>query len=127
MKTFSQEQLEALKQYEDNFKRAIESKYFRNMTSKALDNLAGIYDEVADKPLERNWSCNHCVLSTLQTIGKKYFDDYETLKNKAAHLVETLDEIFGDVPDIEVVPPEPEPKPIEKATVKKSTKKAAKK
>ena len=128
MKTFTKEQLDTLKQYEDNFQRAVELNYYRNMTSKTLDAIADIYDAAVDKPYGRNWSCSHCILAFLQTLGKKYFADLETYKNNAAKLVEALDEVFGEVPDEEPqVQKEPEPKPVKKATTKKSTKKATKK
>ena len=90
MKQFNKEQLDALKQYEDNFNRAVNLNYYRNMTGKALDAIAAVY--------------------------------------KAAKLVETLDQVFGEVPDEEPqVQSQPEPKPVKKATAKKPTRKATKK
>lgn len=128
MKQFNKEQLDALKQYEDNFNRAVNLNYYRNMTGKALDAIAAVYDTVADKSYAKNWSCSHCILAFLQSVGKKYFKDLEAYKNKAAKLVETLDQVFGEVPDEEPqVQSQPEPKPVKKATAKKPTRKATKK
>ena len=128
MKQFNKEQLDALKQYEDNFNRAVNLNYYRNMTGKALDAIAAVYDTVADKSYAKNWSCSHCILAFLQSVGKKYFNDLEAYKNKAAKLVETLDQVFGEVPDEEPqVQNQPEPKPVKKATAKKPTRKATKK
>ena len=128
MKQFSKEQLDVLKQYEDNFNRAVNLNYYRNMTGKALDAIAAVYDTVADKSYAKNWSCSHCILAFLQSVGKKYFNDLEAYKNKAAKLVETLDQVFGEVPDEEPqVQSQPEPKPVKKATAKKPTRKATKK
>ena len=128
MKQFNKEQLDALKQYEDNFNRAVNLNYYRNMTGKALDAIAAVYDTVADKSYAKNWSCSHCILAFLQSVGKKYFNDLEAYKNKAAKLVETLDQVFGEVPDEEPqVQSQPEPKPVKKATAKKPTRKATKK
>ena len=128
MKQFNKEQLEALKQYEDNFNRAVNLNYYRNMTGKSLDAIAAVYDTVADKSYAKNWSCSHCILAFLQSVGKKYFNDLEAYKNKAAKLVETLDQVFGEVPDEEPqVQSQPEPKPVKKATAKKPTRKATKK
>ena len=128
MKQFNKEQLDVLKQYEDNFNRAVNLNYYRNMTGKALDAIAAVYDTVADKSYAKNWSCSHCILAFLQSVGKKYFNDLEAYKNKAAKLVETLDQVFGEVPDEEPqVQSQPEPKPVKKATAKKPTRKATKK
>lgn len=128
MKQFSKEQLDVLKQYEDNFNRAVNLNYYRNMTGKALDAIAAVYDTVADKSYAKNWSCSHCILAFLQSVGNKYFKDLEAYKNKAAKLVETLDQVFGEVPDEEPqVQSQPEPKPVKKATAKKPTRKATKK
>ena len=128
MKQFNKEQLDALKQYEDNFNRAVNLNYYRNMTGKSLDAIAAVYDTVADKSYAKNWSCSHCILAFLQSVGKKYFNDLEAYKNKAAKLVETLDQVFGKVPDEEPqVQSQPEPKPVKKATAKKPTRKATKK
>lgn len=128
MKQFNKEQLDALKQYEDNFNRAVNLNYYRNMTGKALDAIAAVYDTVADKSYAKNWSCSHCILAFLQSVGNKYFNDLEAYKNNAAKLVEALDEVFGEVPDEEPqVQSQPEPKPVKKATAKKPTRKATKK
>lgn len=128
MKQFNKEQLDALKQYEDNFNRAVNLNYYRNMTGKALDAIAAVYDTVVDKSYSKNWSCSHCVLSFLKSVGKKYFEDLEAYKNNAAKLVEALDQVFGDVPDEEPqVQKEPEPKPVKKSAPRKTTKRATKK
>lgn len=128
MKQFSKEQLDALKQYEDNFNRAVNLNYYRNMTGKSLDAIAAVYDTVADKSYAKNWSCSHCILAFLQSVGKKYFKDLEAYKNNAAKLVEALDQVFGEVPDEEPqVQSQPEPKPVKKVTAKKPTRKATKK
>lgn len=128
MKQFSKEQLDVLKQYEDNFNRAVNLNYYRNMTGKSLDAIAAVYDTVADKSYAKNWSCSHCILAFLQSVGKKYFNDLEAYKNKVAKLVETLDQVFGEVPDEEPqVQSQPEPKPVKKAKAKKPTRKATKK
>ena len=121
MKDFNKEQLDFLAQYEDNFRRSIELNYYRNMTTKALDAVKATYDSVADEPFAENWGCNHCILKFLQMVGRKYFADLDAYKTKAAKLVETLDEVFGEVPD------ELEPAPAEDPAPKKSRKKATSK
>lgn len=124
MKPFSKEQLDILAKWEESFFTATVSKYYRNISSKSLDTIKGVYDEAADKPYSANWSCNHCVLAFLQTVGKKYFEDLDAFKTKAAELVKALDEVMEEVPD------ELEPKvekPVKKPATKKTTKKATKK
>lgn len=121
MKQFSKEQLEALAPYEDRFFTATVAKYYRNTSSKSLDVIKAVYDEVADKPYGANWSCSHCVLMFLQTVGKKYFEDKKAYEAKAAEFVKVLDEVMDEVPN------EPEPKPVKKPATRKTNKKATKK
>lgn len=124
MKAFTKEQLDFLKQFEENLHRATYLKYYRGMGSKKLDEMKAVYDEATEGKYNANWSCSHCVLSFLQAVGKKYFEDKKAYEEKAAQLVDVLDEVFGEVPDEEPVSKEPEPKAIKKATAKKTTKKA---
>lgn len=126
MKSFNQTQIDELKQYEIVFFRAVHQDYYRSMSRKVLDALKAMYDETQDSPYSANWSCSHCVLTFLKTIGKKYYDDKKALEEKAAELVKAIDEVFQDVPDIEVQI-EPEPKPVKKAPAKKTNKKVTKK
>lgn len=124
MKAFTKEQLDILAKWEPSFFTATVSKYYRNISSKSLDTIKSVYDEVADKPYSANWSCNHCVLAFLQTVGKKYFEDLDAFKTKAAELVKALDEVMEEVPD--ELEPKAE-KPVKKPATKKTTKKATKK
>lgn len=126
MKAFTKEQLDFLKQFEDNLHRATYLKYYRGMGSKKLDEMKAVYDEATEGKYNANWSCSHCVLSFLQAVGKKYFADKQAYEEKAAQLVEAIDAVMAEVHD-EPVSKEPEPKPTKKATPKKTTKKATKK
>ena len=121
MKSFTKEQLDALKEYEGMFFKAVHQNYYRSMNSKTLDLMKAEYDKVADKPYGANWSCSHCVLAFLQVIGKKYYKDLEAYNKKAAKLVEAIDAVMAEVPT------EPEPKVTKNAPAKKSSKKATKK
>ena len=58
MKPFNKEQLDILAKWEESFFTATVSKYYRNISSKSLDTIKGVYDEAADKPYSANWSCN---------------------------------------------------------------------
>lgn len=124
MKPFNKEQLDILAKWEPSFFTATVSKYYRNISTKSLDTIKSVYDEVADKPYSANWSCNHCVLAFLQTVGKKYFEDLDAFKTKAAELVKAIDEVMEEVPD--ELEPKAE-KPVKKPATKKTTKKATKK
>ena len=121
MKAFTKEQLDYLKQFEDNLYKAVHLKYYRNMSSKTLDAVKAVYDEATEGSYTANWSCSHCVLAFLQAVGKKYFEDKEAYNKKAAEMVKVIDEVMAEVPT------EPEPNPTKKAPAKKSTKKATNK
>ena len=126
MKTFTQEQLDGLRQYEDIFFKAVYQNYYRSMSGKTLDAMKSVYDETQDKPYAANWTCSHCVLTFLKTIGSKYYEDKKALEERAAQLVKAMDEVFNDVEDIPVVK-EPEPKPKKKPASKKPNKKVTRK
>lgn len=126
MKPFNKEQLDILAKWEESFFTATVGKYYRNIATKSLETMKSVYDEVADKPYPANWSCNHCVLAFLQTVGKKYYADRDAFNAKAAELVKAMDEVMAEVPD-EKVSKETEPKPKKKPATKKTNKKATKK
>lgn len=113
MKAFTKEQLDILSEWEDRFYTSTVAKYYRNISSKSLDKIKAVYDSVDDNPYVANWSCNHCVLAFLAKVGKKYFEDKKALEEKAAKLVESLDEIMDEVADI--------PKKVTKPSVKRNT------
>ena len=126
MKQFNKQQLDVLSEWEDKFFTATVGKYYRSITSKSLDKIAEVYNEVADNPVTSTWACNHCILDFLIKVGKKYFADKEALETsekneRAGELVKALDQVFDEVQN------EPEPKAVKKAAPKKSNKKATKK
>lgn len=121
MKQFTKEQLEVLSQWEDRLYTASQSKFYRNISSKSLDTIKAVYEEASESSVSANWSCNHCILAFLATVGKKYFEDKKALEEKAAQLVKALDEVFDEVPS------EPEPKPTRKPASTKTNKRATKK
>ncbi len=157
MKTFNQEQLEVLSEYEDRFRTAVSMDYYRNLTSRTLDKINEVYAEVNGTKHNSNWSCGHCVLSFLKTVGSLYFKSVEALdeaeaapiseekQKEAEAFLEVLDEIFEEVDDEAATVPdeapveeekpeepaqvvkEPEPKPEKDAPVKKTNNKATKK
>lgn len=129
MKAFTKVQLDGLKEYESIFFKAVHQRYYRSMSTKILDAIKSVYDTVADKPYDANWSCSHCVLAFLQVVGKKYYEDLDAYNKQAEKLVQALDQVMADVPD-DTVPKELEPRPkktTRKPATKKTNKKATKK
>lgn len=124
MRQFTHEEIETLSQFEKHFKTATEYDYHRNLEPRLLLIIKRVYDEASGTEYRLSSSCGHCVLAFLKTVGKKYFADKQAYEEKAAQLVEALDEVFGEVPDEEPVSNEPEPKATKKAAPKKTTKKA---
>ena len=71
------------------------------------------------KPVFEYTVCNHCILTFLQTVGRKYFEDIEKIALKEAEMIEAVDQLMNDVPE-KVEKPK---KPAVKKTNKKQTKK----
>lgn len=112
---YNKEQMEFLKTHEQQLYRATYQDYYRSTNSKLLDQMKEIYDSVADKPYPANWSCGHCVLDFLRHVGLIYFKTKKELEEKAAKVVEALDEVFNDVPDEKPVKTEKKnKKPVKK-------------
>lgn len=68
------EEIEFLKQYEHNFKTAIESNYSRNVVPSALKKMLDIYQRETGKKYSL---CTHCptsILGFLKVMGKVYRD-----------------------------------------------------
>lgn len=84
MAKFTKQQLEALSEFEDRFHTAVHLDYYRNLGSRTFDKINAIYLEAGGTPLNTNWSCGHCALNFLRTVGKKYFADLEALEYEEA-------------------------------------------
>ena len=83
MKELTKEQYEILKKYERNLKTAVYSDYSRNMMTKDLKTILGIYDDVTEIPHSISFSCGSCQLGLLKRIGKIYFQYEDKLKKEA--------------------------------------------
>ena len=116
MRDFTKEEMDVLEVYEGRFRSALDLGFVRNLEPKYLSQIKAIYDDAEGVSSSLNASCSHCVLGFMKSVGKKYFECKDKLEEKAAKLVETLDEIFGEVPDEE---PAPKKKPTNKKTNKK--------
>jgi Skp family chaperone for outer membrane proteins len=90
MKTFTKEQMEFLKPHEDQLFRATYQEYYRSTNTKLLEEFKAIYDSVADKPADTNWSCGHCVLAFLKKVGQIYFDTKKELERVVEEVKEEV-------------------------------------
>ena len=118
MRPFNKEELDFLSKYEDRYRTASELNYVRNLEPRYLNQIKKIYDDATGEVYSLNTTCSHCVLTFIKKVGLKYNEDKAAYVEKAEKLVEVLDEVFGDVPDIE-------PKPVKKTNkpkVKKTNK-----
>ena len=74
------EQLNTLSQWEENFRTAVKAQWARNPGSRNLRVIYDIYTSATGDKRRFNDNCNHCILSLLQDCGKVYFQDLEELK-----------------------------------------------
>lgn len=118
MRPFTKEELDILSQYENSFYTAVNLNYARNIPPSAQETIRKTYEQALEQPYSSPGSCSHCLHMMLNTVGTKYFNDKGAYLEKAAQLVEVLDEVFGEVPD-----EDEEPKPVKKTNkTKKSSK-----
>lgn len=70
----TQEEKDFLKQFESNFKTAINGNYTRNIVKSNLEKILAIYEKETGTKYNL---CPHCPISVLkfiQTVGKFYFN-----------------------------------------------------
>lgn len=82
------EQFNALAQYEDNYKTAIDLGYSRYPGQAGVNTMFNIYRDLTDTRVNMNRSCSVCILHLVQKVGKLYFAEKtrreeEALKAKA--------------------------------------------
>lgn len=95
------EEIEYLKQFENNFKTAIESNYSRNVVPSALRKMLDIYQRETGKKYSL---CTHCptsILGFLKTIGKVYFKIVQE-GNEPILIINELNETVTDLENNEV-------------------------
>lgn len=91
------EQLEYLKQYEHNFKTAIESNYTRSIPPSVLKKMLDIYQEETG---DKYNLCTHCSISKLhflKKVGKLYFE----IVRKGNEPILNINELQNTVTDLE--------------------------
>lgn len=86
----NKEQHDKLIKYENIFKTAIESNYYRSMDSRFAADFIDMCHElhVYIKP-----SCPQCVLTALKTMGKLYFDYKEPVEENPIQDVKNIEDI----------------------------------
>jgi hypothetical protein len=82
------EQFNALAQFEDNYKTAIDLGYSRYPGRAGVDTMFNIYRDLTDTRVNMNRSCSVCILHLVQKVGKLYLAEKarreeEALKAKA--------------------------------------------
>jgi len=80
------EQFNALAQYEDNYKTAIDLGYSRYPGQAGVNTMFNIYRDLTNTRTNMNRSCSVCILHLVQKVGKLYFAE------KARRLAEELKE-----------------------------------
>ena len=79
---FTEQQIETLSAWEDNFRTAVNAQWARNPGTSGLKVIWEIYTQVTGDQRRFNDNCNHCILHLLQDCGRIYFQDKEELLNK---------------------------------------------
>ena len=112
---FTEEQLNTLSAWEDNFRTAVNAQWARNPGKSGLRVIYDIYTSATGDQRRFNDNCNHCILSLLQDCGRIYFQDKQelALRNIPAKAVEVSQEAADPVKKVEV-------KTTKKRTTKKS-------
>lgn len=102
--TFTEEQLNILSAWEENFRTAVKAQWARNPGRSGLRVIYDIFTSVTGDKRRFNDNCNHCILSLLQDCGKIYFRDKEELERMqtSAKQVEVSQEAAEPVKKMEV-------------------------
>ena len=81
------EQFQALAQYEDRFTTAINAKWCRYPGLAALQTMVSVYNSVTGQTFRLNSGCSRCVLHVVQDTGRLYFA--EKARREAVQATET--------------------------------------
>ena len=73
MNQMTDEQFQALAQYEDRFRTAIDAKWCRYPGLAALQTMVSVYNSVTGQGIRINSGCSRCVLHVVQDAGRVYF------------------------------------------------------
>lgn len=73
MNPMTDEQFQALAQYEDRFRTAIDGGWCRYPGLAALQTMVSVYNSVTGQGIRINSGCSRCVLHVVQDAGRVYF------------------------------------------------------
>lgn len=71
MRQFNEKDYNLVTKYEDDFRRAIDSRYAKGITRDAFDEISQVYKETLNR--QANSNCGGCVLQMLTSVGRLYF------------------------------------------------------
>ena len=86
------EQFQALAQYEDRFRTAIDAKWCRYPGLAALQTMASVYNSVTGQGIRINSGCSRCVLHVVQDAGRVYFAEKARREAAQATITKGMDD-----------------------------------
>lgn len=78
---FTKEEMQVLRKYEEQFRRAIESDWAKFVTAEEFAELYSYLRKIQPNALKPSRSCGHCVLRLLRDVGKAYREAVNFWKN----------------------------------------------
>lgn len=99
MRKFTQADYEAVKAYEKDFTRAIESRYCTGLLQNELDTVQKIYNECLNR--QANLSCGGCVLQMMTSVGRLYFGYLRDNPVKEEEITPVIEEVIPEEPVVE--------------------------
>lgn len=79
---FTNEEMEYLKKYEENFKTAVQANYSRNIPTAELTQLHRIYERSKNTKYNLCKHCSTSILNFLKRMGAMYFEDLKIMSAK---------------------------------------------
>lgn len=94
MRKFIQADYEAVKVYERDFTRAIESRYCTGLLKEELEVVQKIYNECLNR--QANLSCGGCVLQMMTSVGRLYFGYLRDNPVKEEEITPVIEEVIPE-------------------------------
>ena len=95
MRKFTEDDYQAVKAYEKDFTKAIESRYCTGLLKTELDTVQRIYNETLNR--QANLSCGGCVLQMMSSVGRLYFAYKMTRPEDVAKPIEEVTEVITEL------------------------------
>ena len=71
----SKEDMTFLATYEDTFRSALDSDYYRGLTSSRLNALNDAFERITGSRHKGSWGCPHCTMRFIKMLGNMYFEE----------------------------------------------------